>query len=126
VQDKTRKNKDLGDRGEAIAKRHLESMGFRILDRNVRYKCGEIDIVAKRGREVHFVEVKARAVGGVGAALEAVDGRKRRRMRNAAELYLKDPRNKFNEMKLPPCYFSVIGINCDGERPRVECLLDAF
>ena len=54
----TQKQK-IGQIGENIAVRHLKKLGFKILDRNYRKKWGEIDIVATRHGEVHFVEVKS-------------------------------------------------------------------
>lgn len=126
AQGKSRKNKDLGDLGEQIAERHLRGIGFEIVARNVRYKCGEIDLVARRGGEIHFVEVKMSGEFSQVDPLEQVTREKRKRIRMAAELYLKNPRNKFNESNLPPCFFSVIGISCSGAEPAVECILDAF
>lgn len=49
----------IGQIGENIATKHLKKLGFKILDRNYRKKCGEIDIVAKKGDILHFVEVKS-------------------------------------------------------------------
>jgi len=112
--------------GEQIAERHLRGIGFEIVAKNVRYRCGEIDLVASRAGEIHFVEVKTAGRGGRVDPLDQVTKEKRRRVRSAAELYLKNPRNKFNKYNLPPCYFSVIGIDCSGAEPAVECILDAF
>ena len=126
TQGKSRKNKDLGDLGERIAERHLCSIGFSVVARNVRYGCGEIDLIATRGGELHFVEVKTTGRGSRIDPLEQVTAKKRQRMRRAAELYLKISRNKFSGQDLPPCYFSVIGIDCNGAEPAVECILDAF
>ncbi len=48
----------IGDRGEDIACRYLENRGFRIITRNYLKPYGEIDIVALKGCEYHFIEVK--------------------------------------------------------------------
>ncbi len=53
------KNKETGQIGEDIACRFLVKHGFSILERNYLKKCGEIDIVAKKGNKLHFVEVKS-------------------------------------------------------------------
>lgn len=75
---------ELGRRGEAIAARHLQGRGLRILDRNWRCKQGEIDLVAMDGDELVFVEVKTRAGLGYGHPLEAIDARKLARLRRLA------------------------------------------
>ncbi len=50
--------KDIGNYGEWVACEYLKRLGFRILDRNVFFKTGELDVVAQKGRVVHIVEVK--------------------------------------------------------------------
>lgn len=57
MKEPTEKQK-IGTIGEDIAVRYLENKGFGIIDRNYRKKCGEIDIVAKKGKILHFIEVK--------------------------------------------------------------------
>ena len=63
---------ELGRRGEALAAELLEAAGWRILARNFRYRRKEIDLIARRGAVVAFVEVKARAGPAFGHPLEAV------------------------------------------------------
>lgn len=70
----------LGRAGEDRAARHLEEIGYRILDRNWRCPHGELDIVATTGREIVVVEVKTRRGEGFGHPLEAIDARKRARL----------------------------------------------
>jgi putative endonuclease len=69
--------KPLGDRGEALAARFLERAGWTILVRNFRMGHKEIDLVARRGEVVAFVEVKTRAGTGFGHPLEAITWKKR-------------------------------------------------
>lgn len=52
-------NNQIGKLGEDLACRFLVKHGYEILERNYLKKCGEIDIVAKKGDEIHFVEVKS-------------------------------------------------------------------
>ena len=78
----------LGVEGEARAARLLEAEGWSILARNARSDRVEIDLVARRGDTVAFVEVKARRGSALGAPEEAVDGRKRRRLVRGAAAWL--------------------------------------
>jgi putative endonuclease len=78
----------VGREGEAAAADHLIALGFRIERRNLRTPDGEIDIVAREGDTLVFVEVKSRTTRTYGNALGAVDARKRRRIRAVAEDYL--------------------------------------
>ncbi|MGI5120555.1 YraN family protein [Marinactinospora thermotolerans] len=72
---------ELGRRGEELAAAHLRRCGMRILARNWRCPDGELDIVARRGRTLVVVEVKTRSDARFGTPLEAVDSRKRLRLR---------------------------------------------
>ena len=76
----------FGRRAEVLACALLLLKGYRILARNLRVPVGEIDIIARRGRTLAFVEVKARS--GDGAAAEALSPRQRRRIVRAAEWFL--------------------------------------
>ena len=76
----------VGRRAEWIAAALLTLKGYRILARGFSVPGGEIDIVARRGDTLAFVEVKARADRD--AALEAIDGTKRRRIARAAAVWL--------------------------------------
>lgn len=51
--------KEVGDYGENVAAAFLKRRGFRVIDRNVRRKTGEIDIIVRKGDTLHFVEVKS-------------------------------------------------------------------
>lgn len=76
-----------GRRAETAAARYLQEQGYQILTRNFRGRRGEIDLVARHGTSIVFVEVKARR-RGFSDSLEAVDGRKRGRLVQAALEYL--------------------------------------
>jgi putative endonuclease len=78
----------LGASSEDVAAAYLQALGFVILRRNLRGPGGEIDIVAKDGQTIAFVEVKARRGRSFGSALAAVDARKRARIRAVAADYL--------------------------------------
>lgn len=78
---------NLGRWGEDVAARHLERAGFRILDRNWRAGRLEIDLVVRDGGTIAFVEVKTRRPGPQHPA-EAIDRRKRARLRKAAARWI--------------------------------------
>jgi putative endonuclease len=78
----------LGRAAEEAAARHLRDRGWRVLARNVRIGRGELDIIARRGAVLAFVEVKARRTATCGAPEDAVDPRKRRQVARLAELWL--------------------------------------
>jgi len=71
----------LGRRGEAIAARHLRESGLVIVARNWRCSQGEIDLVARDGAELVFVEVKTRSSVKFGHPLEAITASKLARLR---------------------------------------------
>jgi putative endonuclease len=78
----------LGRRGEAAAVALLQRYGYLVLGRNVRLPGGEIDVIAKDGDVIAFIEVKTRASASFGSALRAVDARKRRTLRGLAADWL--------------------------------------
>ena len=78
----------LGRRGEILAARHLEALGMRVLERNVRLPGGEIDLVAQEADELVFVEVKARIGDPETAPDVAVTAAKLERLGRLAEAYV--------------------------------------
>ena len=78
----------LASRGEQLAAEHLARAGYRIVARNVRADGVEIDLVARRGALVVFVEVKTRSGRGFGAPEEAVDAHKCARLVRGARAWL--------------------------------------
>lgn len=81
-------SRQIGSRFEEMAASYLQDAGYEILERNYRDRLGEIDIVARDGRYLVFVEVKYRANSEKGDPAEAVHGGKQRRIRNGARGYL--------------------------------------
>lgn len=75
---------ELGRRGEQLGAAFLESAGLEIIDRNWRCSQGEIDIVARDGDELVFVEVKTRSSVAFGHPLEAITVVKLARLRRLA------------------------------------------
>lgn len=79
----------LGRRGEALAAEHLERLGYRVVARNYRTRFGELDLVVTDDEVLVFCEVKTRRGGSFGPGFEAVDARKRRKLRALAETFLR-------------------------------------
>src|SRR5690349_5189217 len=81
-------NTVLGDQGGSIAATFLEGEGFQIVERNFRCVCGEVDIVARDGRTIVFVEVKCRNDQRYGPPQLAVTPFKQRQISKAALVWL--------------------------------------
>ena len=77
----------FGDLGERLAVQHLEANGYEVVDRNYRRAEGEIDIIARSGDTLAFIEVKARRGALMGRAVESLSPRKQLRMLELAEAY---------------------------------------
>lgn len=100
----------LGREGEQAAVSYLESLGFRILDRNWRCAGGEIDIVAAERHTFVVCEVKTRSGTRYGTPLEAVGRAKQRRLRRLAALWLFAHGVRFDQIRI-----DVLGLLRDGE-----------
>jgi len=96
----------VGMQGEDRAVAELERLGYAVVARRYRTRHGEIDIVARDGETIVFVEVKARESGEFGTAAEAVDARKQRRVISMAVDYLAR-----NRLTARPCRFDVVAID---------------
>ena len=79
---------ELGALGERLAAKYLEGKGYRILERNFRCRMGEIDLIALRGSDLVFTEVKLRKDASHGEAREFVTASKQRKLLMTAEYYL--------------------------------------
>jgi len=87
----------LGPQGERYAAEYLTRQGYEILEKNFRVKPGEIDIIARDGDTVCFVEVKARRGEDFGEGVEAIATLKKRKLCQAALMYL--TRHKLSDAK---------------------------
>jgi putative endonuclease len=102
----------LGDRGECIAVSYLESLGWKVLDRNVHFRVAELDIVAFDGPELVFVEVRTLFRTQGIRAVDTVRRSKHRKLTLAARLYIQRAR-----LFSVSARFDVIGV--DGRNGRV-------
>src|SRR3954454_7094894 len=117
----THARQTLGKLGEDLACEELRRRGYAILARRYRRRGGELDIVARDGQTVVFVEVKTREGCEYGAGADAVTRIKRRRMASVALDYM--ARNNLVECA---CRFDVVSIDVKEEQPRIELYQNAF
>jgi putative endonuclease len=111
----------LGEGGENVAARHLRGLGYRIIERNFRCELGEVDIIARDGKTLVFVEVKTREEDDP-MPEEQVNSAKQHQITKAAKIYL----SRFGSPQ-PPARFDVIGIVWPpGQSPQVRHTTDAF
>ncbi len=110
----------LGREGENRAAEHLLEAGYAILERNFRCRLGEVDLIARWGQTIVYVEVKTRRSARHGWACEAVPPGKQHRIRRIAALY---------QAHLSPtldCRFDVITLYWKAGRWRLDHLQDCF
>ena len=100
-----------GKQAERLAARHLRKQGLTLLALNQRYKCGEIDIIAKDVDTHIFVEVKYRKGKSYGEPAEMVSYEKQIKLAKAAKLWLQDNDPHFDF----GCRFDVIAITTCGK-----------
>ncbi len=105
--------------GEEEAARFLEKKGYEILERNYRFKRGEIDIIAKKGGEIVFVEVKTKLKGEFGEPEDRVNLTKQRQIGRVAMGYLQS--KKIYDVD---CRFDVISVT--GYNKKLNHIKDAF
>ena len=103
-------SKAVGNQYEALAAEYLQKEGYDIIERNFHCRQGEIDLVARDGEYLCFVEVKYRGTARWGDSLSAVDFRKQQRISRTALYYL--ARHGYGTET--PCRFDVVGITPTG------------
>ena len=117
----TDRRQALGISGENLACAELQRRGYAILEHRYRTRFGEIDIIARDGATIVFVEVKARLTDDFGGAAAAVTRWKQRRIAQMAVDYL--ARRSLHDC---PCRFDVVAIDIETAGPRVTVYPNAF
>jgi putative endonuclease len=115
------RRQSLGVLGENLACAELQRRGYAILERRYRTRFGEIDIIARDGKTIVLVEVKARLTDDFGGAAAAVTAWKQRRVAAMAVDYL--ARHRLHDC---PCRFDVVAIDIDSTGPRITVYPNAF
>lgn len=111
-----------GRAAEELAAKHLAAQGLHILTRNYRVAGGEIDLIARHGVELVFVEVRSRRSAAFGSAAESVTPAKRRRILLAAQHYLMG----LGQRVPPPCRFDIVSITGAVDSGHLDWLRNAF
>ena len=111
-----------GKSGEEMARNYLEEQGYHILGHNLTSPYGEIDVVALKDKNLHFVEIRTRLNDEFGSALESITKQKVLKIRKTAS-YLKIQNPSWNQYAP---YFSVIAIDQKDGVNHLEFLPDAF
>jgi putative endonuclease len=117
-----------GEIAEELVARRLAAAGWEIVERNARTRYGEIDIVARHGRTLVFVEVKGARAGasfGPEKPILAIDARKQRRVRRLATAWMSERRDlpRYDEIR-----FDAVGVTLDraGRAIDVDYVKGAF
>jgi putative endonuclease len=111
---------ELGKLGEDLAVKYLINKGYRILQRNYRYRKAEIDIIARKDGVLAIVEVKSRSGGFYESISDSVPRKKRNLLVMATDAYIQD-----NRLDLE-VRFDIITILSDASGYKIEHYADAF
>ncbi|MEO0137909.1 MAG: YraN family protein [candidate division WOR-3 bacterium] len=112
----------LGKKGEELARSFLNKRGFNIVDHNFRCRYGEIDLVLRKDKSYHFVEVKYRRTLEYGLPQESVNKRKQKKIQNVALLWLKKRHLPMDS----EIHFDVLAISQSIQGIEYEYIEDAF
>jgi len=112
----------LGARGENAAAKYLRELGYRIITRNFKVEMGEIDIIARDGPTLVFVEVKTRVDDSIATPEAQVNEPKQHQITKVAKLYM----SRYGSPR-PPARFDVVSVLWPpGRAPQIKHLIDAF
>ena len=122
----TTRSQQFGEKSESVAVNCLKKQGYRIIELNYRTKLGEIDIIAKQGKTLVFIEVKARKSSRFGRPELAVTPKKQRKISMVALYYLKSTKQSNAKAR-----FDVVAINSVNsakakEGPSIKIIKNAF
>ncbi len=111
----------IGEMGENVATRFLKGKGFSIIERNYKRRWGELDIVAMKGGNLHFVEVKAQELWewqeSAFTPEDHMGFHKKRRLKRAMETYLVD---RYKEGTEPDFQLDLVAVELDTEKKKAK------
>lgn len=111
-----------GENAEQAACEFLLAKQFKLIERNVRYPFGEIDLLMQDGTELVFVEVRFRRTQGFGGGAASVTLSKQKKLANAAQAWLSSHKQWANSA----CRFDVVAIDWHQEAFRIDWIKAAF
>ena len=115
-------NRNIGSIGEDIAAAYLSTKGYQIIMRNFYYSnFGEIDIIAKDGDVLVFIEVKANRTKNFGKPEFRVGISKQRQIYKVAQVYI-----SYNNIRTTDCRFDVVGIEMGYNTNEITHFENAF
>lgn len=113
----------MGIHSEARARAYLEQRGLLFVTANYSSRYGEIDLIMRNGKEIVFVEVRARSKDRFGSAAATIVPKKQNRIKMCAQYYLQ------SEMRghLPACRFDVVAMDLNKpEEEQLNWIKNAF
>ncbi len=124
MSDPTASRRTTGQRAEEFAASFLHRLGYQVIEANVRFRVGEIDLVCEDGETLAFVEVRARRPGALVSAIESIDVGKQRRLLRAVATYRHDRRISPQRA----IRIDVVAVTLDwaGQPRQAELLKNAF
>jgi len=111
---------ELGEKGEELATQFLRQKGYKILQRNYRFKKLEVDIICEDKNELVIIEVKTRASRYLAGPEDTVSKSKQKSIVKAANQYIID-----NEIDLET-RFDIVSIILNDKETHIDHLIDAF
>ena len=117
----TKERIELGKFGEELALRRIKRLGYKKIVRNFRCPLGEVDIIARDGDTLVFMEIKTRKGRSIDYAKEAVNERKKRQISKVALAYMKSM-----DCSDVRARFDVVAISLGRGKPEIEVIKNAF
>ena len=114
-------NVEVGSYGQKLAERYISDEGFHIIERNFRCRSGEIDLVARDGDYIVFIEVKYRRSLEYGYPCEAVGYHKQRHIKRVAQYYI-----MIKNLNNQDFRFDILEIIDNAENPEINLIKNAF
>ena len=112
---------NLGKKGEELALSYLKSKKFKIIEKNLRSRYGEIDIIANDHGTLVFIEVKTRTSEAFGLPIQGINQKKKEKLRQLAMRYLAEKELTEKEVR-----FDVLGILQTNKQTKIDYIPNAF